>query len=129
MTIKTRTKKIYYLASPYTHKSPEKKKWRAKKVTEAAIALLKNGIYTFAPIAYNAPWERKDLPGDWSFWEKFDKAFIERFDGIIVLQLAGWDTSIGVTAEIEYAKELGLPVFYLPPELVRKTFSVKKLKS
>ena len=58
----------------------------------------------------------------------FDKAFIERFDGIIVLQLDGWEKSVGVGAEIEYAKKLGLPVYLLPPNQVKKTFNTKNLK-
>lgn len=108
-----KTKPIYYLASPYTHTDERIKKDRAKAVTEAAVRLLKLGVFTFAPIAYNEPWERHELPGDWAFWCDFDKSFVERCDaGLIVLMLDGWDRFVGVTAEIEFAKELGYPVYY-----------------
>ena len=85
-----RTQKIYYLASPYTHPDETVKKQRARAVTKAAVDLLKLGVFTFAPIAYNEPWERHELPGDWAFWCDFDKAFVERCDGgLIVLMLDG----------------------------------------
>jgi hypothetical protein len=108
-----KTQQIYYLASPYTHKDPSIKKKRAEDVTECAVELLKHNVFTFAPIAYNEPWEKYDLPGNWEFWECFDKSFVERCDGgIIVLMLDGWKESIGVQAEIKYAESLNLPVFY-----------------
>lgn len=105
--------KLYYLASPYTHPNPEIKKFRAEAVTKSAVDLLRHGVFTFAPIAYNEPWEKYNLPGDWTFWEAFDKTFVSRCDGgIIVLMLDDWEKSVGVTAEIEYARSLGLPVYF-----------------
>ena len=104
---------IYYLASPYSHKDWKIKKQRAEAVTKAAVDLLHQGVYCFAPIAYNEPWEKFDLPGDWQFWEKFDKAFIDKMDGVIVLQLDGWEQSVGVAAEIQYAKSVNKPVYYI----------------
>jgi len=111
---------LYYLASPYTHSDPAIKKARADAVTEAAVDLLRHAIYVFAPISYNEPWEKYNLPGDWNFWSEFDKTFVSRCDGgIIVLMLDGWDKSVGVTAEIEFAKSIGLPVYYASPEQIK----------
>lgn len=113
------TKPIYYLASPYTHADASVRKARAEAATEAAVKLLHQGIFVFAPIPYNEPWEKHNLPGDWAFWCEFDKSFVERCDGgLIVLMLDGWDRSTGVTAEIEFAKSLGLPIFYARPEQI-----------
>lgn len=112
-----KTQQIYYLASPYTHKDPKIKKKRATDVTICAVELLKHRVFTFAPIAYNEPWEKYDVPSDWGFWECFDKSFVERCDGgLIVLMLDGWKESVGVQAEIEYAHSLNLPVFYATKE-------------
>lgn len=117
--MKTKTKAIYYLASPYTHKDPAIRKLRAELATEAAVKLLHMGIFVFAPIPYNEPWEKYNLPGDWSFWADFDKSFVERCDGgLIVLMLDGWEKSTGVTAEIEFAKSLKLPVYYVTMEQI-----------
>lgn len=109
---------VYYLASPYTHKNWKIKMRRHEAVEKAAVDLLRHGIFTFAPIAYNAPWEKYDLPGDWQFWEKFDKAFVDRMDAVLVLQLDGWKESVGVQAEIAYAKENGIPVEYITEEQI-----------
>lgn len=113
------TKPIYYLASPYTHKDASVRKARAEAATEAAVRLLHQGIFVFAPIPYNEPWEKHNLPGDWAFWCEFDKSFVERCDGgLIVLMIDGWDRSTGVTAEIEFARSLGKPIYYATAEQI-----------
>jgi nucleoside 2-deoxyribosyltransferase len=111
--------KLHYLASPYTHKEVEIRKQRAEAVTKAAVDLLHQGVYVFAPISYNEPWERFNLPGTWEFWCEFDKAFIEKCDSVLVLMLDGWDQSVGVRAEIEFAKKIGKPVNYITEEQIR----------
>ena len=93
---------------------------RAEAVTEAAVHLLQQGVFVFAPISYNEPWERFNLPGDWNFWQDFDKSFVDRCDGgIIVLMLDGWDKSAGVTAEIKFAESLSKPIFYATPQQIK----------
>lgn len=109
---------LYYLASPYSHKERDVMDQRAEAVTKAAVELLNQGVFVFAPIAYNAPWEKYNLPGDWNFWQEFDKAFVSRMDAVVVLQLDGWDRSTGVTAEIEFAKQMNIPVYYLTLEQI-----------
>lgn len=114
------TRPLYYLASPYSHPDPKVKKQRAELVTETAVDLLHHGIFVFAPIAYNEPWEKYNLPGDWNFWCEFDKTFVARCDGgVIVLMLDGWEKSIGVTAEIEFATSRGQPVYYATMEQIK----------
>jgi len=109
---------LYYLASPYSHKDHAVMSQRAETVTRAAVDLLNQGIFVFAPIAYNAPWEKYNLPGDWNFWQEFDKAFVSRMDAVVVLTIEGWDISTGVTAEIEFAKQNHIPVYYLSLEQI-----------
>lgn len=110
---------LYYLASPYTYKSEDPKEIKTVKAKRefaarrVAALLFKQGIFTFAPIPYNHPWEEFDLPGDWYTWETFDKTFIERMDAVVVLTLDGYKESVGVNAEIEYANSKGIPVYYL----------------
>lgn len=114
-----KTKPIYYLASPYSHKDKSVQKKRAEDATEVAVKLLHHDIFVFAPIPYNEPWEKYNLPGDWGFWTDFDKSFVHRCDGgLIVLMLDGWDKSVGVTAEIEFAKQLNRPIYYATKEQI-----------
>lgn len=109
---------LYYLASPYSHESHAVMSQRAETVTRAAVDLLKQGIFVFAPIAYNAPWEKYNVPGDWTFWSDFDKAFISRMDAVVVLKIGGWEDSAGVAAEIAFAEENSIPVYYLTLEQI-----------
>lgn len=113
MTTNYKHAHLYYLASPYSHENREVMNERARLATKAAVDLLNKGIYVFAPIPYNAPWEAYELPFHWDFWAEFDKAFVSRMDAVVVLQLEGWDKSRGVAAEVEFANENGIPVYHL----------------
>ena len=104
---------LFYLASPFTHKLAKVRKARVEAATSAAIALLKYSVHVFSPIAYNGNWERRDLPGDWAFWGKYDLNFLARCTGIIVLTIDGWDKSTGVLAEIKFSEDNGQPVYYV----------------
>jgi hypothetical protein len=124
---KEKVRLLHYLANPYSHKDHEVKLQRAYDSTEAAVRLLNADIHVFAPIPYNYHWEKFFIPGDWIFWEQFDKNFLDRCDGLIVLMLDGWDKSIGVTAEIKYAKKLKMPICYVTLEEV-KSGDVSKIR-
>jgi len=108
--------KLFYLASPYSHDDPAIRQKRYEEVNDATIILLKQQVYAFSPITYNHPMERHDLPTTWDFWKPYDIAFLERCSAVLVLKMDGWKESIGVTAEIEKAKSLGIPIQYLEPE-------------
>jgi hypothetical protein len=68
----------------------------------------------FSPISqshYQA--EIGGLKGTWDFWRLVDIEFLKRCDELWVLTLDGWDKSVGVLAEIAYAKRNGIPIKYL----------------
>ena len=109
--------KLTYLASPYSHPDATVREKRFKDVSEATTKLLKKGVYAFSPIAYNHPMhEEYGLPTDWGFWKPYDIAFLERCSDMVVLQLEGWDISIGVAAEVEFALANNIPVSYVKLE-------------
>jgi len=109
---------LYYMASPFTHKDEKIQEERYNLATKASVGLLKHGIYVFAPIAYNGSWTRFELPPDWSFWEPFDKCFVDRCDALLILKIDGWKESVGINAEIEYAKEQGKSIHYVTLEQI-----------
>lgn len=105
---------LIYLASPYTHKEDSVKQERFEKVNKAAARLMVDGYYIFSPISHTRPIEIAGaLPGDWQYWEGYDRAIIKACKGLMVLRLPGWEKSTGVTAEIKIATELGLPIEYI----------------
>lgn len=112
--------KLFYICSPYTHKEKWKEYERYQTVTKFSIELFLKGYHVFSPISYNAPWLEytTKLDGQWKLWESFDKNFVSRCDALIVLMMDGWGDSIGIKAEVEFAKTLNKPVFYLTLEQV-----------
>ena len=51
----------------------------------------------------------------WTFWERFDREFLEIAERMIVLKLDGWNESTGVQAEIRIAAEMGIPIEFMEP--------------
>ena len=108
-------KKIY-LACPYSHKDPTVKQARFEAVNKVAARLMAEGYMVFSPISHTHPIALAgELPGDWKFWEAYDRTFLEWADELWVLELDGWGYSIGVQSEIGIAKELKKPVRYIKP--------------
>ncbi len=105
--------KLYYLASPYSHPDPAVRQERYDRVNELAAKLMQeHQLKLIEPIVCGHA-KVSLLPSTFAFWQDSCKRFIERSDGLIVYCLPGWETSVGVQAEIQYAAELGLPVYYL----------------
>lgn len=107
---------MIYLACPYSHTDPAMRELRFRAVTAKAAELLNAGHIVFSPITHSHPIaEAHGLPGDWTFWERFDKAFLKNASMLFVLMLPGWDQSEGVTGEIEVARYLSIPIHYITP--------------
>jgi hypothetical protein len=107
--------KCYYLASPYTHKDPAVVAGRAHQAALATVHLLTKHptVNIFSPIVHSHTLHLAGMGGDWKTWKAIDTDFIERMDGLVILRLPGWEDSVGVNAEIEIARELGVPIFAL----------------
>ena len=103
---------MIYLASPYTHPDADVREQRFEAACRAASRLLQEGHPVFAPIVHGHPMVSCGLPTDWSFWSPFCRQYIEACQQVVVLMLDGWETSVGVQAEIEIATSLGKPVWY-----------------
>lgn len=112
------SRKLAYLASPYSHESSRVRQSRYEAVCRVAGRLMREGHLIFSPIAHShAIAEMCELPGDWEFWQDHDRAILSACEKLIVLQLPGWDLSVGVKAEIKIAEELGIPVEYMKFEV------------
>lgn len=105
---------FWYLASPYTHKSPNVRRDRAYAVNDVSGRLIAAGVHVYATIwATHRIAQYHTLPTDHEFWIAFNKAFIDASVGIIVADIDGWKSSRGCRQEIEYAKSIGKPVWLL----------------
>ena len=106
---------MIYLCSPYTHVDAEVRQRRFEAACRAAAELIRMGKTVFSPIAHSHAICRYGLPVDWRYWEPHGRRFLETCDEVVVLTLNGWQTSVGVQAEIAIARELGKPVTFLDP--------------
>lgn len=108
--------KIVYLAAPYSHPDICIRERRFAFANRAAAELVRQGSHVFSPISHSHPLALQGLPGDWAFWEPFDRRMLQACDELVVLTLDGWRESKGVQAEIDLAIEMDLPIRYLAPE-------------
>lgn len=106
--------RLVYLASPYTHLDEGTVERRYERCVEAVARLSTQGHVVFSPVVhFHVPAKTHGLEGTWEFWERVDKVMIDKSDEVWVLDLPGWMASVGVTAEVEYAKKEGKPVFLI----------------
>jgi len=110
---------LVYLACPYSHDDYAIRVKRFNAVCRAAARLIREGEpMVFSPISHSHPISEHGLPTNWEFWEPCDRAYLSCCHKLIVLKLDGWRESRGVTAEIEIASEMGIPVEYLEADYV-----------
>ena len=100
-----------YLATPYSHPDKNIELKRFEAVNKKAAELMQRGYIVFSPVSHSHPINKfTSIKTDWEFWKRQDFQFIEWADELWVLEVDGWDNSVGVLAEIERAKKLGMPV-------------------
>lgn len=118
-------KHLIYLASPHTHADPAVVDLRFKQARVATVNLMRKGFIVYSPIVYTHPlWRlsQEEMPGsilkgldEWKHedWIAFDKHMMDRCDECLVLQIEGWETSVGVKMEMEYFISAGKPISYV----------------
>jgi hypothetical protein len=109
---------MIYVASPYSG-TEEEQITRFVFVASYVAHLISKGIVAFSPIVHNHTVVTlcvEQLPTGWEFWQKYDSDMLKRCDELYVLKLPGWEESVGVNAERELAKNLGIPITYVEDE-------------
>jgi hypothetical protein len=104
---------LTYLASPYSHIDPYTRQYRFEQASKAMAELMLEGHLVYSPIAmtHHAA-VNHGLPYDFQFWRSHCEAFLAVCSSMIVLQLPGWEQSVGVNYEIEWMLDRGLDVEY-----------------
>lgn len=107
--------RLIYLASPYSHQDPEVRQDRYEQACQAAADLIGEDVFVYSPIAHthNIALKMPSKPLSFSYWQNFDFRMINACDELMVRRLDGWEDSVGVEAEIEYARKTGKPVSYI----------------
>lgn len=109
---------LVYLASPYSHPYEKVKDERFILTAACASDLFAAGIHIFSPIVHCHPMHRYGggLPGNFEFWEAYDRAMIGLSEALVILKLDGWHESKGVRAEYDIAVDLGLQIYVCDPD-------------
>ena len=116
--------RLLYLASPFSSPLQSVKMDRFIAVCRATLELTRRGMFVFSPMVNSFPLEMFANGGtSWQEWAEIDRAWIEKSDEVWVLCIDGWRESVGVTAELKIAEQLGKPVKFLRPEGDRFIFS------
>lgn len=102
---------LIYLASPYTHSDPTVEDQRFEQICQIAGDLILKGYHIFCPIAAAHTISRaKNITGRWEFWQEFDRKMLDACDELWVVDMPGWQESVGINGEIRYMIKLGKPV-------------------
>jgi len=107
---------LSYLAAPYSHQDKLVVEERIEKLCKVDAKLMKAGIFTVSPLLKHFIVHHADLPTDYKFWKDYSDTLLCAVDQVIVVKMTGWEDSIGVTAEIRMATDLGIPVVYVDEE-------------
>jgi len=112
---------LAYLAGPYTHRDPAVRQHRYDMLTRAAGVLYGDGVHVLSPITHGHVIHQvtPDLPHEFEFWRDICFNQLDRCDYMIVLQLDGWQISVGVNEEIKRAGEQGKMVYFMCPDAMR----------
>ena len=111
-------KKIY-LAIPYS--GMEQSSYDQATAATAQI-INKYEINVFSPITHSHPLTKHGVKGTWDYWQKIDFQYIDWCDEVWVLVPTEGDDrvkkSVGVQAEIEYARNSGKLVKYITADSI-----------
>lgn len=108
---------IIYVASPFTHDDESIKEYRKQINEKVCSHLIKNGFCAISPIAYGCMLIDKHwlINDDFTYWELFCLTLLKKSDMMYIVRLDGWDKSIGVLSEIDFALKNSIPIMFIDP--------------
>lgn len=113
---------MIYLASPYSDPDPLIMRTRFLLAEQCTAALLSQRQSVYSPIVHcHEIAQRYALPTDFAFWKSYNFDMLRRADSFGVLRIRGWNTSVGLTAELELASTIGLPIYHFNEDGVVET--------
>lgn len=106
--------KLSYLASPFSHKDKWVMKLRWAIITAIGAKLISQKHHIFGPITESHSYAEFGVgESGWQFWGEHDRLMISKCDEVLVVKMKGWEDSVGVNAEIQYAIDKGIPLKFI----------------
>ncbi len=115
-------KGFIYLATPYSHAESHIRERRyheaafyVGELSKAGSIATEAGYSIYSPVvASHTPARHSGLPTNAEFWNWHNKAMLDQCACLVICCLmSGWDKSQGIKWEVEYAKGIGKPIYYL----------------
>ena len=103
---------VIYLATSYSHPEAAKRAARAQLASQCAGWLMGKGWPVLSPLSMGhiICSECPDLEADFATWREPCLRMLEMSDAVAVLLLDGLRESKGLSAEIDHARKLGIPL-------------------
>lgn len=100
-----------YLAAPYTHEDPAIVALRMQQVEEVTCMFFRSQTPVYSPlVSWHDLALKYKLPNDYRAYRIQNLACIRACSELLVLDLTGWNNSLGVQWEIEEAQDRNIPV-------------------
>src|SRR5687767_2869378 len=100
------SKGFIYIASPFSHHSSQTKHQRYLWAAHHLQSCLMKKMWAYSPIVHCYEISRMyDLPDDAESWKDYNETMMRAASELHVLQLPGWDKSLGVKHEIAFWME------------------------
>ena len=104
---------MIYIGSPYSDPDHLVREDRATQVERFAARYVQRGHVIYCPIAsWHHVAQKFTLPTDHQFWQQLNIGILRLASEMWVLRLDGWDYSIGLTKEMDMARDLYIPIFH-----------------
>lgn len=103
---------LLYIATSYSHPEPAKRAARAALASQCAGWFMAAGYSVYSPLSmgHAITGECPDLKTDFATFREPCLRMLEMSDALVVLLLDGMRESVGVAAEIDHARKLGIPL-------------------
>lgn len=96
---------MIYLATPYFDKNPVVMENRYLVNLAFAAEYLSKGLILYSLIVHcHEMAKRFSMPRDFKFWRHYNLSMLSLANELWLLKLHGWDKSVGIAAELEFAK-------------------------
>lgn len=105
---------MIFVSVPYSHPDQLVVQDRVRILSHYCGKLLEEGKWNLSPVTHGTTISRHvKLPMDFNFWQHISYEMLKVCEEMHVLMLEGWEDSIGVLGEINYAKMNNIPIHYV----------------
>ena len=114
---------MLYIAAPYSKLGDGQKHDVMRIVSDWAIELARKHVLCYSPLTYSSYMQLAEEIAyhntiDDAYWRTHGLKMLSGCDALLVLQIQGWEESVGVQAEIEHAMSEGKPIYQCENKVV-----------